>query len=132
VRLPGGARPLYHASAAFASNYLVTLLAAAARLWQPLGGSEPQALEALLPLVRTTLDNVERTGTANALTGPISRGDVRTVRRHLKALAHDAPDLLPLYRELGSQTLPLTHLEAGLKAELQSILSDSKETSPCV
>lgn len=130
LSLPPGLKPLYHASATLASNYLVTLLGQAARLWQPLGCSESEALAALLPLVRTTVDNVERLGAAGALTGPIARGDGDTVRRHLAALGVHAPDLLPMYRELGLETLPLAQLAPEPAAELTAILS--KETIPCV
>jgi predicted short-subunit dehydrogenase-like oxidoreductase (DUF2520 family) len=130
IHLPSGAKPLYHASAAFASNYVVTLLAQAARLWRPLGFSEADALAALLPLVKTAVANVERNGTRQALTGPIARGDSGTVERHLRALQANAPDLIDLYRELGRQTLPHTGLTAGRRAELASILG-LQEKQPC-
>jgi predicted short-subunit dehydrogenase-like oxidoreductase (DUF2520 family) len=132
MRMPAGLEPTYHASAALAGNYLVTLLAQAARLWQPLGCSEEDALVALLPLARTVLTNLERLGSRQALTGPIARGDVGTVRRHLQALTEHAPDLIPLYCELASETLPLAGLNLTLTTEIESILSESKETEPCV
>ncbi|HLQ33423.1 MAG TPA: DUF2520 domain-containing protein [Chloroflexota bacterium] len=132
LQLPPGAKPLYHASSALAGNYLVTLLAQAARLWQPFGCSEADALGALLPLVKTAVANVERLGAKAALTGPIARGDAGTVRRHLQALEQEAPDLIPLYCELGLKTLPLTSLDETAKAEFEAILSNPKETQSCV
>jgi predicted short-subunit dehydrogenase-like oxidoreductase (DUF2520 family) len=60
-----------------------------------------------VPLLQGTVDNVRRLGLPDALTGPIARGDLGTVRRHLVALEATAPDLLPAYREMGLQTIPV-------------------------
>ena len=87
-------KPLYHAGAAMASNFLVTLHAAAARLLQE-SGAPP---EALLPLMTRTIEN------GFVLTGPIARGDWSTVEAHLRALDQRAPDLVPLYRALAEAT----------------------------
>lgn len=105
---------LYHAGAVAASNYLVTLLAFAARHLEELGAGRRLALEALLPLVRGTLDNVARLGIPGALTGPIARGDAATIRAHVAALAARAPALLPLYRQLAAETVPLAREKGGL------------------
>jgi len=92
--LDDGARTLYHAGAAIASNYLVTLYRAASRLFED-AGAPP---EALVPLMTRTIEN------GFQLTGPISRGDWAVVDAHLDAL-HDAhPELEPMYRVLGSLT----------------------------
>lgn len=87
-------RALYHAGASIASNYLVTLYRAASRALTA-AGAPP---EALLPLMRRTIDN------GFELTGPISRGDWSTVDAHLHALQRDLPDLEPLYRTLAQAT----------------------------
>jgi predicted short-subunit dehydrogenase-like oxidoreductase (DUF2520 family) len=89
-------KPLYHAGAAIASNFLVTLYRAAARL---LDETDVPA-EALIPLMRRTIDN------GFVLTGPIARGDWSTVEAHLHALEERAPDLVPLYRALADATRP--------------------------
>jgi predicted short-subunit dehydrogenase-like oxidoreductase (DUF2520 family) len=107
---------LYHAGAVAASNYLVTLLAFAARHLEALGASRRQALRALLPLVRGTLENVERLGIPAALTGPIARGDRITIAAHLAALQSRAPRLLDLYRQLARATVPLAREKGGLEA----------------
>jgi predicted short-subunit dehydrogenase-like oxidoreductase (DUF2520 family) len=94
--LADDARALYHAGASMASNFLVTLHRAAAQLVTDAGAPA----EALLPLMRRTIDNDFE------LTGPIARGDLVTVERHLEALrAHD-PELEPLYRALAEATAP--------------------------
>ena len=89
-------KPLYHAGAAIASNYLVTLYRAASRLVE-MSGVPP---EALIPLMERTIEN------GFALTGPIARGDWSTVEAHLRALEERAPDLVPLYRALADATRP--------------------------
>jgi predicted short-subunit dehydrogenase-like oxidoreductase (DUF2520 family) len=92
--LDDGARTLYHAGAAIASNYLVTLYRAASRLFED-AGAPP---EALVPLMIRTIEN------GFQLTGPISRGDWAVVDAHLDAL-HDAhPELEPMYRVLAEAT----------------------------
>jgi predicted short-subunit dehydrogenase-like oxidoreductase (DUF2520 family) len=89
-------KPLYHAGAAMASNFLVTLYRAAARLLEE-SNAPP---EALVPLIQRTIEN------GFALTGPIARGDWSTVEAHLRALEEHAPDLVPLYRALAEATRP--------------------------
>ena len=108
--VPPLARPAYHAAAVIASNYLVALLHLAARQLQPLGLGEPAGVRALLPLVRGTLDNVERLGLPAALTGPIARGDADTVRLHLARLS---PEDRILYCALGREALRVA-ARAGL------------------
>ena len=90
------ARPLYHAGAAIASNYLVTLHRAASELLAA-AGAPPEALE---PLMRRTIEN------GFELTGPIARGDWATVDRHLEALHASAPEVEPMYRALAEATAP--------------------------
>ncbi|HET6744455.1 MAG TPA: Rossmann-like and DUF2520 domain-containing protein [Candidatus Limnocylindria bacterium] len=89
-------KPLYHAGAAIASNFLVTLYRAAARLLE----ASDVPPEALVPLMQRTIEN------GFALTGPIARGDWSTVEAHLRALEERAPDLVPLYRALAEATRP--------------------------
>jgi predicted short-subunit dehydrogenase-like oxidoreductase (DUF2520 family) len=89
-------RVLYHAGAAMASNFLVTLYRAASRLLES-AGAPP---EALLPLMRRTIDN------GFELTGPIARGDWTTVDAHLAAIHQAAPDLEALYRAMAQVTRP--------------------------
>src|SRR5712692_3493382 len=85
--LADDARPLYHAGAAIASNYLVTLHAVASELFRA-AGAPP---EALVPLMRRTIEN------GFELTGPIERGDWETVEAHRRAIRAARPELEPLY-----------------------------------
>lgn len=98
---------LYHAAAVFACNYLVTLVKLATDLWQKFGVSQAQATKALLPLLQGTLNNIGNVGLPNCLTGPIARGDLGTIRRHLEALDKVAPSVLRTYKEMGLQTIPI-------------------------
>ena len=124
VRLEGVDRALYHAAGVLASNDVVALAAAAARAWRLAGLPPDGARAAVAPLL------VGATGTVgglppgaslpDALTGPVARGDVETVERHLRALAADA-DLLELYRRLGAELLGL---DLGHPAEVTKRLRD--------
>jgi len=98
---------LYHAAAVMASNYLVSLVGLCADLMEQAGVAPDQALEALTPLVQGALDNVKRLGHRGSLTGPISRGDVATVRGHLEGLARCGQPTDAVYRSLGLATLEL-------------------------
>jgi predicted short-subunit dehydrogenase-like oxidoreductase (DUF2520 family) len=102
-----------HASAVVASNYLVALIDAATKLAQRAGLSRRRAMEALGPLVRATVDNVLRLGPERALTGPIERGDVGTIRRHLSAIGPDRR-LRRLYAALGAWTAGLAHRKGSI------------------
>jgi len=121
---------LYHAGAVAASNYLVTLLDFAARHLQALGADRCQALQALLPLAKGTLTNLERLGIPQALTGPIARGDVPTIAGHTAALGQRAPELLELYRILALQTIPLARERGGLKARAAEKITRIMRQSP--
>jgi predicted short-subunit dehydrogenase-like oxidoreductase (DUF2520 family) len=116
-RLPEGSRALYHASANFAGGFVIALIQEAVELWGRLGVSESEALAALLPLARGTLDNVESLGTAGGLGSAVARGDVGTLRKHLAALAERAPGSLPLYRLLALRTVPLALAKGTLSPE---------------
>lgn len=113
LHVPPQDRALYHAAAVTASNYLVSLLSVSERLfsrWAPSGRS----LDAVLPLAEGTLRNIRRQGTSAALTGPIARGDIATVAKHLQALP---PDLIPLYKTLGLTALAMAKNNLSTKQQ---------------
>jgi predicted short-subunit dehydrogenase-like oxidoreductase (DUF2520 family) len=95
-------RAAYHAAASMASNYLVALEDAAERLLATTGASR----ELLVPLVRQTVENWSRDG-ADALTGPVARGDDETVARQRAAVAERTPELLSLFDALTESTREL-------------------------
>ncbi|MCD6452365.1 MAG: DUF2520 domain-containing protein [Acidobacteria bacterium] len=107
--IPEEAKPLYHSAASIASNFLVVLINISLALFQSCGIKKEEGERALLPLLRSTLANVEGVGAVGALTGPIVRGDERTVESHLKAIKDHHPEFIPLYREAASFALSLSY-----------------------
>ena len=107
IELKASDKVAYHAAAVIACNYLVTLVKLATDLWQTFSIPPQQATQALLPLVRGTVNNIDALGIPQCLTGPIARGDTGTIEKHLQALAEVAPALLSTYKELGLQTIPI-------------------------
>jgi predicted short-subunit dehydrogenase-like oxidoreductase (DUF2520 family) len=126
VTLKAGDKVLYHAAAVFACNYLVTLVKLATDLWQTFEVPPAQATKALMPLLRGTLSNIENVGLPNCLTGPIARGDLGTISRHLESLEKQAPPLLSIYKELGQQTIPIAlskgKIDSQRAEELKALL----------
>jgi predicted short-subunit dehydrogenase-like oxidoreductase (DUF2520 family) len=123
LAIPVARRPVYHAAAVFASNYLAGLMSAAGRLMAQAGVPEDEALEAILPLARGGLENLERMGPVQALTGPISRGDLETVRLHLRSLG---PRERALYSALGKEILQLA-MDGGLDREVAEAMFEVLE-----
>ncbi len=98
-------KPLYHAAACLASNYLVTLMHAAEEIYRSLGLSPEKAVRAFWPLVKGTIRNIESKGTVQSLTGPIARGDIGTVEKHLLSLQEELEGLVEFYCRTGSLTV---------------------------
>ena len=97
----------YHAAAAMASNYLVAAIDAAAAVLAGAGVAQDRAAKALVPLAEGALRNVAAHGTAGGLTGPVRRGDLATVARHLEAI-RDRPELAEIYRVLARRAVEIT------------------------
>jgi predicted short-subunit dehydrogenase-like oxidoreductase (DUF2520 family) len=118
-------KPVYHAGGIFACNYLVALIEAALRAHGKAGIPREASLRALEPMVRETVDAIFDNGPARALTGPVSRGDVATVRRQVGMLAEWDARLAALYRGLGLIAVDLAvsdgRLDIRRAAELRAI-----------
>ena len=99
LRIPAGAKPAYHAAAVIASNYPTVLAATAARLLVDAGIGDGEAWGAIRALMRGAVANLDAETPARALTGPIARGDVATVKAHLDAL-DSRPEIRALYATL--------------------------------
>ncbi len=104
----------YHAAASIASNFTVTLLATAERIAATTGLAPDQARALLAPLVRTTVENWAARGPEGALTGPVARGDERTVARQRDAVAAAAPESLALFDALVDRTRALAGRTAAV------------------
>lgn len=110
--LPERARGRYHLAACLASNYAIALFAEGTRLLVSIGFSRREASRALLPLLKTAVAGLERTGLPDALTGPVARGDVATVRTHARALRGAPRALRQLHVQLVRSAAHLAR-EAG-------------------
>jgi len=108
---------VYHAAAVITCNYLVTLVKLATDLWENFGVPRKQAVQALLPLLRGTLHNIDTVGIPQCLTGPVARGDIGTIKKHLDALEKVAPEVVSTYRELGLQTIPIALAKGKINKE---------------
>jgi len=114
VRIDPSAKVLYHAAAVTACNYITSLLDASGRLAQQAGIERETFLAAAEPIIRATVDNVAAMGPAAALTGPVARGDVETVRRHLRAIAPCETCLRVAYRAMGILTVDLAQRSGAI------------------
>ncbi|MCL4800552.1 MAG: DUF2520 domain-containing protein [Burkholderiales bacterium] len=117
IRLPPGARALYHCSGSFAAPFVDVLLHEAVRIWGAFGVPAGEALPLLIALARGTLDAAAKDGTVQSFAGPVSRGDIGTIERHLAALAKLPPETLALYRALAARAIPLAEEKGSLSAE---------------
>ena len=126
VRVPEDRRTLYHAGLAHGANHLITLVAQAMDLLAASGAEDPAAM--LRPLLTAALDNALDSGDA-ALTGPIVRGDVETVRAHLAEILENAPGTLESYVAMARATANRAVLDGRLlpirAAKLVGVLNDA-------
>jgi predicted short-subunit dehydrogenase-like oxidoreductase (DUF2520 family) len=106
VEIPDSDRVAYHAAASIASNFLVTLEAAAERLASSVGVDR----QLLVPLARASLENWAALGAEHALTGPVARGDEATVEAQRAAISQRAPELISLFDTLVDATRELAGL----------------------
>jgi predicted short-subunit dehydrogenase-like oxidoreductase (DUF2520 family) len=107
VRLIPGTKPAYHAAAVLAAGGFIALLDAIAELGRVAGLDEAGSLAVYGRLAEQTLANARALGIARALTGPMTRGDVGTLERHLATLRQLAPDVLPLYAAAAEREIAL-------------------------
>jgi predicted short-subunit dehydrogenase-like oxidoreductase (DUF2520 family) len=124
IKLGAGDKAAYHTAAVMTSNYLVTLVKLSTDLWATFGIPRDQAIQALLPLLKGTMNNIENLSVPNALTGPIARGDIGTVQIHINTLKETAPSILPVYCQMGLQTVPVALAKGKIGADQAKQLED--------
>lgn len=117
LRLPAGARALYHGGASYGASFLLSMLAEAASAWAAFGISEEDALRAILPMARGTLDAAASKGLSAAVAGPVSRGDAGVVARHLAAFEALGPEHAAMYREFTRRQIALVQAAGRLSDE---------------
>lgn len=122
LRIATDQKLIYHAASVFSCNYLVALLEVGVRAFVKSGLSRATALAAMEPLVRSTLDNVFALDTAEALTGPIARGDHDLVAQQYEALGAWNEGAAELYRHLGRVAVEIARTRGGAdRADLESL-----------
>ncbi len=107
-------KTLYHAAAVIASNYLVTILDLSLKMLKTAGINEADGFTILKPLIDGTLNNIEKIGIPEALTGPIARGDVATVAAHIEHIIAQVPELMSLYCSLGVDTARIARAKGSI------------------
>ena len=119
-------KALYHAAAVMASPHLVALFDLALQLLVSCGLKSKEAQQVLAPLLQSTVNNLKQTSPEKALTGTFARGDVATVKRHLKALSPNQPaEALEIYKLLGLHSLQLAAqqgLDPKLATQIKKVL----------
>jgi predicted short-subunit dehydrogenase-like oxidoreductase (DUF2520 family) len=118
-RIAAQCKPAYHAFGFFCSPASVVLIAAAQQVGKMAGLSERQARDLMEPIVRQTIDNCFRSTPQEAFSGPLRRGDLATVRKHLEVLKQE-PKLRELYRALSR--IALQHLPVGNADEMKKLI----------
>lgn len=125
VRLVPGSKAAYHAAAVLAAGGTVAILDAIAELGRVAGLDEAGSLAIFSPLIVQTLGNAAAVGIGNALTGPMTRGDVGTLRAHLAELRTDAPGVVEVYLALARRELVLAEERGALAPEAAARLRAS-------
>jgi predicted short-subunit dehydrogenase-like oxidoreductase (DUF2520 family) len=125
LRVPASRRGAYHLAASLAANDLAALLDISMEIASlRLGLSRTRARHLLLPLVRSVVESVARSGPRRALTGPAARADRSTLERHLQALAREAPAARAAYRALTCRCIEMARREGRITAAQAADLRD--------
>lgn len=111
---------LYHTAACVLSNYLVTLLNASYEIFEKSGVEKSDIQKATLPLLESVINNLKDKDCKEALTGPIKRGDQKTVKMHIERLKAFMPEMLELYTLMGKETEKMLEDENQKKLEIRN------------
>ena len=136
-RLPAGMRGRYHAAAGYTSQFINALFDQAITIWSSWGASPTDALQALLPLAHGTLASIKSAGIARGMPGPVSRGDVKSIAKHLQAIGEMDPDRLPFYVTLCAATVPISLsaqlIDANVAKQFENLLQQAqKQLNPAL
>jgi predicted short-subunit dehydrogenase-like oxidoreductase (DUF2520 family) len=122
-------KPLYHAAACVASNYLVTLIDYAVYINEKIGIKPEDSIKGLLSLVRGTVKNIGEAGTKKSLTGPIARGDTGTIKDHMKNFKEHLSDKdIEIYRLMGKKTAGIAKQNGWIEDKVYNELIDILKT----
>lgn len=117
IVLSSSKKALYHASAVLAGNAVTTLMSVAEEIWEQAAGTREGFSDSMGPLIRRSVENTLDMGPDAALSGPIARGDVGTLKRHLKAVSECVPHLISLYGSVAVETVHLAVRSGRISAD---------------
>lgn len=125
--VPTEYKTLYHAAAVTACGHLVALVDAAVEMLTVCGLDESNARKVLLPLIKSTVENLETQTTAEALTGTFARADAETLAKHLAVFSENvAPEILEIYLLLGARSLDLAETRGARRESLEKMRGQIK------
>jgi predicted short-subunit dehydrogenase-like oxidoreductase (DUF2520 family) len=124
IEIPPEERELYHAACVVASNHLTALLAALEEMYGRVRGEDHPSLGPFRPILQATLLNVLATSPASALSGPVARGGVETVEKHLESVRRSVPVLLPYFTRMTMETVRLAVARGSLTPERRAALEN--------
>ena len=129
--IPGEQKKSYHLACTLASNYVVALIKPVVEILKKMGFSENEGKQIIFPLLINSIENIKEGSINEALTGPIVRGDIGTIEKHIQILKNSFPDYENVYKELGKIALDFKSVRDGLPAELsgqiRQLLNDKGE-----
>jgi predicted short-subunit dehydrogenase-like oxidoreductase (DUF2520 family) len=117
IVIPPHLREFYHAACVVASNHLTALLSVLESMHRVLSGGNRRFYRVFKPIITATLNNIEETAPATALSGPVARGGTETVGRHFASVLRHAPDLLPFFGAMTLQTTILALAKGSISNE---------------
>lgn len=117
---------LYHVASVVTSNYLIGLVHAASKIIKEIGGDDKKTYKIYEPIIKNTLENIERQGTIKSLTGPVDRNDINIIEKHIKELKKTDPTLTALYLNFGIIAAELAERKRSIskkeKIKLESLM----------
>ena len=130
-RLPPGMRGRYDAPAGYASQFIDALFGEATAIWRSWRATDEDALKALLLMAQDTLASIASAGIAGGMPGPVSRGDVSSVEKHVAAFSQLGEGTISFYRQLCAGTVPLAHgaTDAALAQRVLAALETAQQPS---
>ena len=136
IEVPPEFRELYHATCVVASNHLTVLLSVVREMYGSVCGEEGHRLDPFRPIIDATILNVFATSPASALSGPVARGGVETVAKHLEAVRESLPALLPYFTRMTLETARLALAKGSLTPErcasLKNLIKAYIQDSPII
>ncbi len=120
-------KAIYHAAACILSNYTVALADTAGRLFASIGIDAKEGVDALMPLLRTTVSNIDNYGVNHSISGPISRGDIDTIKGHIMAMSEKGLNCIDVYKTVGKKMVELVCENSLIDDELKKKMNNLME-----